>query len=491
MNKHNSTSTKRKLGPHETPSISRLKLEAGSSPLSASTSITTHTQTQSSAFEDRPNPGQVIEVLNAHLEEPEPPIAPFPASRIKVVANTDMKKFSYKPMGMKQSEASEILDDRIDEFMQLIQTHHKLEDSEFGSAASKSVNEFIAVGRIASDSADGKLNAAALVMEMSRRMGAGLRTPLRLDKLRGGYQFFPGQIVAVRGTNVSGKEFITTEILDVPMLPVAASEPSQITIHNQRMLSTPDSDAMETDTPPQPLNIMIASGPYTSDDNLDFLPLKTLCLEAADNYADALFLTGPFLDIDHPLISSGAFTLPPPHDPDTITLTTVFRALISPHLQSLHNANPNITILLIPSTRDAISTHISYPQEPFPRPGLGLPKSVRIVANPMTFSFNEILTGISSPDILYALRDQELVSDQSANGGLLSRLPKYLIDQRHYYPLYPPVERERLPRTGTKEGIAAGVALDVGYAKLGEILNIRPDLMVVPSSLPGFAKVCS
>src|ERR1700712_3451033 len=115
------------------------------------------------AFHDRPNAGQTIEILNGHLELPEPPIAPYGEARIKLTANSDVKKLSYKPMAMKSSEASEILDDRIDEYMLLVQAHHSLEDSAFGSAASQSINEIVAVGRIASDSSDGKLNTASLV----------------------------------------------------------------------------------------------------------------------------------------------------------------------------------------------------------------------------------------------------------------------------------------------------------------------------------------
>ena len=119
-----------------------------------------------------------MEVLNHHLATSEPPIAPYPQPRIRLVANSDIKKLSYKPLAMKSSEASEILDDRIDEFMALVQEHHKLDDSQFGSAASQSINEIVAVGRIASDSLEGKLNASSLVLETSRRMGGGLRIPL-------------------------------------------------------------------------------------------------------------------------------------------------------------------------------------------------------------------------------------------------------------------------------------------------------------------------
>lgn len=130
-------------------------------------------------FSERQNPGQIIETLNGHLDAHEAPIAPHPEPRVKLTANTDLKKFRYRPMAMHLSEASEVLDDRIDEFQSLIQAHHGLDDSAFGNAAAQATNEIIAVGRIASDSPEGKLNAASLVLETSRRTGAGIRVPLK------------------------------------------------------------------------------------------------------------------------------------------------------------------------------------------------------------------------------------------------------------------------------------------------------------------------
>lgn len=482
--------TKRKVGQFETPSISRVKAEPASSPPDFKTPYKPMNRPNDIAvpFNGRPNAGQTVEILNDQLEVAEPPIAPYAESRIKLTANSDTKKLSYKPMAMKSSEASEVLDDRIDEFMQLVQAHHGLEDSAFGSAASQSVNEIVAVGRIASDSSDGKLNTASLVLETSRRMGAGLRIPLRMNLLPG-FQFFPGQIVALKGLNVAGEEFIASKVLEASLLPVAASTPSGLDAHVQRLRGGPD--AMDSDSAPAPLTALLGAGPYTADDNLDFEPLHALCSQAADSYADALILVGPFLDIDHPLLASGDFDLPEEAltEPDTATMPTIFRHLIVPALQQLVASNPSITVLLIPSVRDAVSQHVSWPQEPFPRHGLGLPKAVRIVGNPMTLSLNEIVTAISSQDILYELRHEELTGGQLKDSNLLSRLPRYLIEQRHFFPLYPPVDRPLLPKTGTAEGILAGAMLDISYLKLGEMLNVRPDMLITPSALPPFAKV--
>ncbi|KAK2779993.1 DNA-directed DNA polymerase alpha subunit pol12 [Onygenales sp. PD_12] len=439
------------------------------------------TGAQPTPFSERQNSGQVMETINPHLSMPHAPIAPFAEARIKPTANTDLKKFAYRPMAMHLNEASEVLDDRIDEFMAIIQKHHNLEDTAFGSAANQSTKEIIAVGRIASDSLEGKLNTASLVLETSRRMGAGLRVPLKVDSLPS-VNFFPGQIVALRGINASGEYFSVLEVLSVPLLPPAASPPTTLQSINDR-LGGADSE--------QPLNIVIASGPYTTDDNLDFEALKALCEKAADEYVDSLVLTGPFLDLEHPLIASGDFDLPDVKglDPDTATLSTLFRHRISTPLHRLASRVPSISIFLVPSVRDSASKHVSWPQEMLMKKELGLPKQARMIPNPVTISLNETVFGICSHDVLYELRREEVLGGRPAESSLLTRLPRYLIEQRHFFPVFPPTNRENLPKSGVEGGLATGAMLDVSYLKLGEWWNVRPDVLITPSMLPPFVKV--
>ncbi|KAG5947006.1 hypothetical protein E4U59_002399 [Claviceps monticola] len=471
-------------------------LKVNSSPAGMSDQLKAMNGLPSSSFADRANPGDVVEALNGHLAAAAAPVAPFSEPRIKLTAASDQKKMAYKPLAMKLSEASEVLDDRIDEFMTIVQDYHQLDDSAFGSAASQTTTEVVAVGRIASDSMEGRLNAASLVLETSRRTGMGVRVPLKMDNIRS-WSFFPGQIAAFKGINTTGSEFVVHEILQVPLLPNAASTPSALAAHRERLRGGPD--VMDSDENPAPLNILFAAGPYTADDNLDYEPLHALCSKAADTYADALVLTGPFIDINHPLIATGDFDLPEEAatiDLDTATMSTVFRYLFAAALTRACASNPHLTVILVPSTRDILTKHVSWPQDSLSRKELGLPKSAKIVSNPMTLSMNEMLIGLSSQDILYELRSEELSRVTSApmsaggpGGDLMGRLCRYLIEQRHYFPLFPPTDRARLPRTGTEQGVATGAVVDVAYMRLGEMVNVRPDVMVVPSSLPPFAKV--
>lgn len=388
-------------------------------------------------------------------------------------------------MAMHLSEASEVLDDRIDELQALVQAHHNLEDSAFGNAANQATSEIIAVGRIASESLEGRLNASSLMLETSRRTGAGLRVPLKVESLSS--EFFPGQIVAVRGINASGLYFSVNEVLEIPLLPSAASLPSTLDNLNERL----GVDDENIDAAAHALNVLVSSGPYTADNNLDFEPLQALCSKAADTCADVLILVGPIFDLEHPLVASGDFDLPEDASiqPDQATLLDAFRVLVSKHIRQLALQVPAMTIILVPSVRDVINKHVSWPQAPFEKPPLGLPKQAKLVTNPVTISLNEIVVGISSQDVLYDLRRDEVLVGRPKDTSLLSRLPRYVIQQRHFYPLFPPSDRTTLPKTGTNEGVATGMPLDVSYVKLGEWLNVRPDMLITPSALSPFAKV--
>lgn len=407
---------------------------------------------------------------------------------MKLNSLTEIKKLAYKPLAMKLSDSSAILDDRITEFMDLLRSAHGIDESQIGSAAAQSPDPVVAVGRIASDSAEGRLNPASLVLETSRRVGGGLRVPLNMKKIQG-YTVFPGQIVALRGTNASGNEFVADEVLTFPLPDDGASPPSDVEAHTARLRGGPD--AMESDDAPAPLSVIFASGPYTPDDNLDYEALHAICDKAASTNADALVLTGPFLDTEHPLIATGDFDLPEDaaYDPDAATMTTVFRHLVSPALTSLAQSNPSITIILVPSVRDVLSRHVSWPQDLIPRKDLGLPRSVRIVPNPINLFVNEMILGVSSQDILYELRHEELLAGAVAQRDPGARLSRYLLEQRHYFPLFPPTDRSRLPKTGTEEGVAPGAVLDTAFLQLGEMGPVKPDVMVVPSALQPFARV--
>lgn len=498
----NGSAVKRKNN-FDTPNGRASKAHLMSSPAGAPTP-----GSQTFDFATRANAGDVTEqFMSSDIALPEPPSEPPTAPRMKLKANTDMSKFSYRTMTMKLSEASEVLDDRIDEFRQLLQESMGLEDSAFGNPSLPSPNEIIAVGRIASDTGEGKLNTASLVLEGSRRFGSGRRVSLKVDALSS-YNFFPGQIVALRGTNASGDLFVASELLSLPLLNPPATKPSDLDDIHTRYLDTPDSDPDNA----RPLTIMVAAGPYTTDQNLDFAPLHTFLDNAATACADSIILLGPFLDAEHPHIRTGDFDVPPNVAPDQATLTDIFRHHISGPLRDFVERVPSCNVILAPSLRDAHHHSPAFPQDKFVKRDLGLGaqgKMVQCVTNPMTLSMNEITVGMSSVDVLSMLRQEEVTGGRAKGTNLYERGARNVLEQRSFLPVFPPTARGRglqpveveanLVKEGGAEAaehseepspfLPIGTPLDISYLKLGEMLNVRPDILISPSALQGTVKV--
>ncbi|KAK3631419.1 DNA-directed DNA polymerase alpha subunit pol12 [Elasticomyces elasticus] len=488
------TARKRQAG-FDTPTAANKSTKNGpnSSPADSHSHKPPATAQTATSFEHRPNPGEIIQQINPHIPSATTaPSDPPTESRVKLKANLELPKFAYKTMAQTLTSASEILDDRIDSFTDLIQSHHSLPDSAFGNPAAQSTAEIVAVGRICSDQPNAKLNASSVVLETSRRMGAGLRVPLKFGE-GVGYGLFPGKILAVRGSNVSGEYFKVSEVLALPALPLPASTPLELDVHNDRLTGAGGEEA-------RPLGVLVAAGPYTTDSDLDFVALHTLLAKAEEERTDVLILCGPFLDLEHPAIRSGDLETYLPagakFEPDRATLNDAFRLLISVPLQKLVQAVPTITIILVPSLRDAVSKHVSWPQDRLAKGPLGLGgvKQVQIVTNPIVVSVNEIVFAISTLDVLSELRAGD-VHQRGAGfeGDMLGRLAAEVVGQRHFFPVFPPQGREDMPRlTGEGEGeerSPVGVGLDVAYLKLGEWVNVRPDVLVLPSVLNPFVKV--
>lgn len=131
------------------------------------------------------------------------------------------------------------------------------------------------------------MNEASLILESSRMMGSGARIPLKFDavvKVRGGSKgiggmgLFPGAIVALRGKNGGGGWFLVEEILAVGslchVLPLSCANDLQM----PPMRPSPIS--FGTGIKPEPgdsaFSMCIASGPFTSDADLNYKPWQTL-----------------------------------------------------------------------------------------------------------------------------------------------------------------------------------------------------------------------
>ncbi|OBZ68666.1 DNA polymerase alpha subunit B [Grifola frondosa] len=398
--------------------------------------------------------------------------------------NTDeayRKQRAYHYMYEKVSERSEAIDDRIDEFGELVKEHYKVD--ELGDPTTATEEDMTVVGRITLDAESSagsvKLNEASLTLESSRIMGAGARVPLRFDPnvkiLQGkqgvsGIGLFPGAIVALRGKNGGGGSFIATEILSLPQ--IGPSSQSRI------KLESGDSS----------FSMCIACGPFTPDADLKYKPWNNLIVQLKAKKPTVILLLGPFVDSAHSLVKNGDIDISP---------AEIFQQEFLAPLRDFLDSSPGSIALIVPSLRDVISTHAVFPQCELGAE-FNVDPRIHLLPNPARFSLNDISFGVSSIDVLFHLRkeeffkraqewrlDGEFVSASVATkkvGTLFS--PSYIRNDGRvsFYPIFPvPLE------------LSHEVNLDVthwdGLKLCNDLADGAPDVLISPSRLKQFSKV--
>lgn len=415
------------------------------------------------------------------------------SSRVVLAIGTNPKAWNYRYMFERPGIKGQALDDGIEGVTQSILSTYGVADEDLADPSVSSQESVYVIGRIApaltrEEKADsnGQANLAnGLVVEVSRRIGAGSRTPIHLSKnvkLRGlptadgqhiphssgtGGQLglFPGLIAGFRGRNGAGDAFIVEEILIPPSLPLPASSVGDLMDlqHSQSKLDG------------EPLHVLVASGPFTLDVNLEFAPWHRMMDHIERHRPDVVLLMGPFLPANHAALL----------DPDLSQMPQeIFETHIASRLRRLCESSSRTTAILLPSARDIISPHAAWPQPMFDKAALGIHKRVKCLPNPCMFSVNEVIFGTSTADVLRDLRAEELVIDVQAEAdkaGRTARDPmarsvRQLLHQRHFYPLYP-------------ASSASELSLDVTHASLAQFSDVSPDVLLLPSVLTPFAKV--
>ncbi|KAG9127039.1 DNA-directed DNA polymerase alpha subunit pol12 [Ceratobasidium sp. 392] len=374
------------------------------------------------------------------------------------------ESYNYRYMHEKIHERASILDEQIDNVAETVKQHYKLD--ELGDPSTVTLDDVVVVGRIVNDG-DAKLGETSTLIESSRMMGMGARVPLEFDadlKIRcasrrgtgsTGIGLFPGMIVALKGKNGSGDSFVVSEVLRLPSLPPIGKS---------------DTGAS--------LKAIIACGPFTFDSDLDYKPFNGVIDATRNEQPDLLLLLGPFVDSNHPLIKTGQIDLPP---------AVLFRERISKHLAQLEADMPELVIVLVPSPRDLISSHVVLPQAALERdPDFGLSRKCQLVPNPSTFSVNGFTVGATSIDVLFHIRKDHFfkqapeIADEPDNepADAMTMLCRQVLEQQSFYPLFP-VPRE----------VHEDVNLSVVHLDLLKFKGTAPDILVMPSRLKEFQKV--
>lgn len=140
------------------------------------------------------------------------------------------------------------------------------------------------VGRICSDS-DSKLDQNSTLLIGADEMQ--LRTArISFNRLKT-YAVFPGQILFAQGLNPRGDTFFVDQI------------------YSERALKYAEAPQLSED-----LSFVVASGPFTMTDDINYESLTELLAYCKQHKPDILILLGPFLDADNQMVQECSIKTP-------------------------------------------------------------------------------------------------------------------------------------------------------------------------------------
>ncbi|XP_077388690.1 DNA polymerase alpha subunit B [Festucalex cinctus] len=347
----------------------------------------------------------------------------------------DSLRCSYKYMFQRLRDIRNVLAEKIEELGEGLRSHFNIE--EFSPVSLPAQDCVSVLGQVCCDS-NGKLNAQSVLLEAGPEQG-GQQVRVDLSELQE-YSLFPGQVVAMEGMNTTGGKLVVSKLYEGIPLPFYTPE-----------------GKMEPDE--EPVNVLVACGPYTPSDSLNFEPLLDLIHVIGRDRPDVCILLGPFVDSKHEQIEKSQVTEP-------------FEAIFLRCIESIVEGTKSVGchLVFVPSQRD-IHHHYIYPQPPFTMPNLSKNSRVTLVPDPCTLLIDGVTFGLTSTDILFHLGAEEISC--GAGSDRFSRILKHILTQRSYYPLYPPVED-----------------VNMDYEKFQSFgqMPVTPDVLLIPSELRYFVK---
>ncbi|XP_078064331.1 DNA polymerase alpha subunit B-like, partial [Mustelus asterias] len=275
------------------------------------------------------------------------------------------------------------LNARIEELGQVLKDRYRIED--FRSVAMPAQEPVVYLGQIACDS-NGKLNAKSVILQGDLKHSGGLQVPVDLSELKE-YSLFPGQVVALEGTNSSGQRMVASRLYEGMPLPFYKAEKQS-----------------EEDEPFEGLEqqmVLVACGPYTTSDSITYDPMMDLIDVINRDQPDICILLGPFVDSKHEQIENCQLT---------VTYQEVFKQCMKGIIEGTRGSGSRL--VFVPSLRDVHHDFV-YPQAPFHcfEPCKEDKERVHFVSNPCTLSINGVVFGVTSTDVLFHMGTEEISRD--------------------------------------------------------------------------------
>lgn len=98
-------------------------------------------------------------------------------------------------------------------------------------------------------------------------------------------------------------------------------------------------------------------------------------------------------------------------------------------------------------------------------------RRVHCVSNPCTLKINELVVGVTATDSLFHVSADETNASLEP-GSRLARISQHMLQQRSYYPLFPPSQNANLDMKHMDQWT----------------MPCQPDLLIIPSKLTSFAR---
>lgn len=193
---------------------------------------------------------------------------------------------------------------------------------------------------------------------------------LDLSRLKPAAQIFPGEICVIGGNNPRGKNFAVTELYAERIIE-NCNYPSRLT---------------------EMLNFVVASGPFTSDENLLFEYLEKLIENCQNNKPNVLILMGEFFNSKSKLI---------------FDLATEVDEHFRKMLTSISERLGDDTKIVIVSSCHDINSSACYPTRPYAfKKDLGT-SNVFLAPDPCILDVNGIKIALTSVDVTQHLAESE------------------------------------------------------------------------------------
>ncbi|KAI9216878.1 DNA polymerase alpha/epsilon subunit B-domain-containing protein [Blastocladiella britannica] len=409
-------------------------------------------------FAERTNKGKVEFTHNPHLPNVRTATTPMVldgparAGRIQLVENQNLQPFKY--MFDKLADLGEAMDDYLDVFEQRFRDAYP-GFAELGNPSHQSQASMHVVGRLVLEEGR-KIAGDNLVIECSRKFN-GVRLRLTLGPGLPFHSLIPGQVIGIRGRNPEGHSFHVERIFHLPLPDPPTSKAS---------------DLLESGLSSLPATMLLASGPFTVADNMEFAPLRDLLAHIKHRRPELVVLLGPFIDERNKLVQSGDLDALPEH---------IFETKVLQPLRSIAKELDSTTeFVLVPSQYDLTHPYVSFPQPPFAAPSgnPGALTGLTVLPNPVQFTWHEMVVAASTRDILLDAVGAEWSTFAEAppiEGGSdrVHRIVRQVLEQRTFYPLNPPPEN----------------SVSIEYSRMAQLeLQVAPDLLLLPSHLVHTAK---